>query len=68
MNRAPPVGSLEGMKILVAYASKRGSTAEIAEAIAEILRESGLEVDCSPPGRSPSLDATTLSSSAAPST
>ncbi len=34
------------MAILVTYASKRGSTAEIAEAIAETLRESGIEVDC----------------------
>lgn len=34
------------MKLLVAYASKRGSTAEIAEVIAETLRDAGLEVDC----------------------
>lgn len=34
------------MKVLVAYASKRGSTAEIAEAVAAALAESGLEVDC----------------------
>lgn len=34
------------MKVLVAYASKRGSTAEIAAAVAETLRETGLEVDC----------------------
>jgi menaquinone-dependent protoporphyrinogen oxidase len=33
-------------KILVAYGSKRSATAEIAEAIAETLRKSGLEVDC----------------------
>lgn len=33
-------------KVLVAYASKRGSTAEIAEAVAAVLRESGCEVDC----------------------
>ncbi len=32
--------------VLVAYASKRGSTAEIGEAIADILRQSGLDVDC----------------------
>jgi menaquinone-dependent protoporphyrinogen oxidase len=32
--------------VLVAYASKRGSTAEIAQAIADALRESGLGVDC----------------------
>lgn len=34
--------------VLVAYASKRGSTAEIAEAIADKLREGGLAVDCVP--------------------
>jgi menaquinone-dependent protoporphyrinogen oxidase len=34
--------------VLVAYASKRGSTAEIAEAIADKLRECGLDVDCVP--------------------
>ena len=33
-------------KVLIAYASKRGSTAEIAQAIAESLREPGHEVDC----------------------
>jgi menaquinone-dependent protoporphyrinogen oxidase len=34
------------MKVLVAHASKRGSTAEIAAAVAETLREAGLDVDC----------------------
>jgi len=34
------------MNVLVAYASKNGSTAEIAEAIAEELRRHGLETDC----------------------
>jgi menaquinone-dependent protoporphyrinogen oxidase len=33
------------VNVLVAYASKRGSTAEIAEAVASTLAESGLEVD-----------------------
>ncbi|MGN6189652.1 MAG: flavodoxin domain-containing protein [Conexibacter sp.] len=37
-------------KVLVAYASKRGSTAEIAEAIAESLRQSGHEADCTDAG------------------
>jgi menaquinone-dependent protoporphyrinogen oxidase len=32
-------------KILVAYGSKRGSTAEIAEKIGETLRQKGLQVD-----------------------
>ena len=32
--------------VLVAYASKYGATAELAEAIAERLRESGLQADC----------------------
>jgi menaquinone-dependent protoporphyrinogen oxidase len=32
--------------VLVVYASKYGATAEIAEAIAERLRESGLRADC----------------------
>lgn len=34
------------MKVLVAYASKRGSTAEIAEAVAKTLAEADFEVDC----------------------
>jgi menaquinone-dependent protoporphyrinogen oxidase len=34
------------VKVLVAYASKRGSTAEIASAVAETLRKAGFEVDC----------------------
>lgn len=35
------------MKVLVTYASKYGSTAEVAEKVAEILRSKGLEVDLS---------------------
>lgn len=43
-------------KALVAYASKRGSTAEIAEAVAVVLRESGFEVDCVEAGTVAELD------------
>ncbi len=35
-------------KVLVAYASKNGSTAQVAEAIAETLREGGAVVDLGP--------------------
>jgi menaquinone-dependent protoporphyrinogen oxidase len=34
------------MNVLVAYASKHGSTAEIADAIAETLRVTGIDADC----------------------
>jgi menaquinone-dependent protoporphyrinogen oxidase len=34
--------------ILVAYATKRGSTREVAEAVAETMRERGLEVELRP--------------------
>lgn len=44
------------MRVLVAYASKRGSTVEIAEAIADTLRESDLSVDCTDAGDVGSLD------------
>ena len=36
------------IKVLVAYASKYGSTPEVAEAIAAPLRENNLEVDLKP--------------------
>jgi menaquinone-dependent protoporphyrinogen oxidase len=43
------------VKVLVGYASKRGSTAEIAEEIAGTMRDSGLEVDVAPAGAVKSL-------------
>jgi menaquinone-dependent protoporphyrinogen IX oxidase len=42
--------------VLVAHASKRGSTAEIADAIAETLRQSGLSVDCIEAGQVSSVE------------
>jgi menaquinone-dependent protoporphyrinogen oxidase len=42
--------------ILVAYATKYGSTEEVAEAVATTLRESGLEVDVRPMRRVDSLE------------
>ena len=38
--------TLRSMNVLVAFASKHGSTAEIAEAIVAELRQSGLRADC----------------------
>jgi len=43
-------------KVLVAYASKRGSTAEIAEAIAAALLEPGVDADCVETGAVAELD------------
>jgi menaquinone-dependent protoporphyrinogen oxidase len=45
------------MRVLVVHASKRGSTAEIAEAIAEVLRDRGLDVDCLAAAQAGSPDA-----------
>jgi len=38
-------------KVLVAYASKRGATAEIAEKIGQVLEQAGLAVDVQPADR-----------------
>lgn len=46
----------EAMKVLVTYASKRGSTAEIAEAIDRALRREGLSVECREAGEVESLE------------
>ena len=42
----PPSEIVVAVNVLVAYASKRGSTQEIAEAVAKALRGAGLEADC----------------------
>jgi len=42
--REPP----DMTRVLVAYASKRGSTGEIADAIVDVLRDSGLDADAKP--------------------
>lgn len=46
---------MEG-KVLVTYASKYGSTQEVADAVAGSLREQGLVVDLQPAGKVRSLD------------
>lgn len=43
-------------RVLIAYGSKHGSTAETADAIAGMVRERGLEVDVSEAARVPTLD------------
>jgi menaquinone-dependent protoporphyrinogen oxidase len=48
---------LSVMNVLVAYASKRGSTEEIARAVAETLRNGWLDVDCLPAADVGKLDA-----------
>jgi menaquinone-dependent protoporphyrinogen oxidase len=44
-------------RVLVAYATKRGSTREVAESVAETLRTTGLDVDVHPAGRERDLSA-----------
>jgi len=41
--------------VLVGYATRSGSTKEVAEAVAAALREDGLHVDCQPVGSTPTL-------------
>src|SRR4051794_10837805 len=43
--------------VLVAFATKHGSTQEVAEAVAETFRERGLEVDVRPAASVEALDA-----------
>jgi menaquinone-dependent protoporphyrinogen oxidase len=43
-------------QMLVAYATKNGATAEIAEAIADQLRQDGHAVDCTPAGEVDSVE------------
>ena len=45
-------------QVLVAYASKYGGTAEIAERIGQVLREAGLQVEVSPADRAGDLTST----------
>lgn len=54
-----------GSKVLIAYGSKYGATAEIAEAIGETLRQAGLQADVQPADRAgdpSSYDAVVLGS------
>src|SRR6478672_815900 len=42
--------------LLITYATRNGSTKEVAELVAETLRENGLAVECAPVGSVQSLD------------
>lgn len=42
--------------VLITYATRNGSTKEVAELVAETLRENGLAVECAPVGSVQSLD------------
>jgi menaquinone-dependent protoporphyrinogen oxidase len=59
MRSASAVRTVSGMepKTLIAYASKHGSTQEVAEQVAQILRDSGLDVDVRPASSVDDVDA-----------
>jgi menaquinone-dependent protoporphyrinogen oxidase len=48
--------SAQGDRVLVAHATKHGSTREVAEAVATVLQEQGLRVDLKAAGECPTLD------------
>jgi menaquinone-dependent protoporphyrinogen oxidase len=48
---------MTAMRILVAYATKHGSTEEVAQAIADRLRTHGFDVDCEPAANVEDLEA-----------
>lgn len=54
--RASAVSLCDMTRVLVAYASKRGSTSEIAQAVADELGRAGLEADCRDAGQVDDLD------------
>jgi menaquinone-dependent protoporphyrinogen oxidase len=53
---ADRTSSAHGDRVLVAYATKHGSTREVAEAIATTLQEQGLSVDLKAADACPTLD------------
>jgi menaquinone-dependent protoporphyrinogen oxidase len=59
MSSASAVHTVGGMepKILIAYASRHGSTQEVAEQVAQTLRDSGLDVDVRPASSLDDVDA-----------
>jgi menaquinone-dependent protoporphyrinogen oxidase len=48
---------MTAMRIVVAYATKHGSTGEVAQAIADRLRTHGFDVDCEPAANLEDLEA-----------
>ena len=59
MSSASAVHTVGGMepKTLIAYASKHGSTQEVAEQVAQTLRDNGLDVDVRPASSVDDVDA-----------